>query len=359
MNKIDNEIWILAHSSNPEDRREWAVLYWKSKDLKHEEIADKWGYSKQWVQRYMTRTYKRFGAPKELNRIEKFDWLKKHIFPRLEKFIEGNPDTIKELPPPPDESQKNKDQKPASEKVKTEPKNIIPVKPLEIIPPIRKTNRWIRPLILFVVIALVGIVAYLLGRSDTSATLPTQIPVESPQTIVTPLLSPTLSPVPTNTLIPPTPLPTNTPEPTNTPAPTNTPKGYYEKGEVLYIKDGVSISLIEEFGYTGGPCGMQDPQMIIMFNIFNTSGSQFLLRWESLAFKAVDDLGNSYSIQGSGFSNHVSGDPILQQGMFDNGDSDKFCVVLNGQFPINAKSVFITIENFSGFGPFIFMKGIY
>ena len=44
---IQDQIWLLAHSKEPEDRREWAVLYWKSQGLTHREIADKLGYGKR------------------------------------------------------------------------------------------------------------------------------------------------------------------------------------------------------------------------------------------------------------------------------------------------------------------------
>ena len=99
--EIKEKIWLFAHSTEPEDRREWAVLYWKSKGLKHQEIAEMWHYSLEWVQRYMTNTYERFGIPKELNKYEKFERLKQEVLPVLNEFLEQEPETLKELPPPP------------------------------------------------------------------------------------------------------------------------------------------------------------------------------------------------------------------------------------------------------------------
>ncbi len=60
---IKDKIWLLAHSKDKEDRREWAVLYWKYQGYTHRKVGETLFKGKDWVQRYMTRIYKRFDAP--------------------------------------------------------------------------------------------------------------------------------------------------------------------------------------------------------------------------------------------------------------------------------------------------------
>ncbi|MBI5954470.1 MAG: helix-turn-helix domain-containing protein [Chloroflexi bacterium] len=194
---IEDTIWLLAHSSSAEDKREWAVLYWKSQGLKHEEIADKWGYSIQWVQRYMTKAYERFGIPKELDKYEKYRRLEQEVFPIMRKFIEDDPESVKVLPSPPTEFIEESEPK-------TQPKrSIAPVAPQVVTYP-PKPSRFVgflRLVLVVLVISIVGITAYVLGMRSTPS-VPVVITATFPPASETPLLSPTLPPLPTDTLVP-------------------------------------------------------------------------------------------------------------------------------------------------------------
>jgi len=226
---IQDQIWLLAHSKEPEDRREWAVLYWKSQGLTHREIADKLGYGKDWVQRYMTSAYRRFGAPKDVDKDEKFEWLQKNVFPALKEFIAGNPDTLKELPPPPTgepeilEGVVEEDSGPTPPPPPKQEKTITIEGDRT-----RHLNPWIVlgiiAGIIVVCVGLAGVGAYLYGRLSTSpvsivaptttqsAVVSSPIPTQEAPTII----APTNTLLPTDTLIP-TPVQTDTPAPSATP----------------------------------------------------------------------------------------------------------------------------------------------
>ncbi len=226
--KIEEEIWNLAHSANSEDRREWAVLYWKSQGLKHKEIANQWNYSIQWVQRYMTRTYERFGIPKNLDKYQKFEMLENMVFPKLREFIAGEPNILKELPPPP------VGQPTPPEPIIEDPFDIAKPKdtPIEVVSPkviylperhdnhlVMLLRRIILLIIVVGVLGSVGYIAYLSGKSSGNATVAitqviTQVlpqPTTPPALAVVPTGVPSI--VPTDTL-PPTQAPTFTAVPT-------------------------------------------------------------------------------------------------------------------------------------------------
>jgi hypothetical protein len=101
--EIIEKLKALAESRAPEDRRHWAVLYWKSQDLTHEQIADILDRSVQWVQRYSSRTYETFGI-KDWEDEKKKMWLEKECLPVLKELIRGEPYLFKappKLPPEP------------------------------------------------------------------------------------------------------------------------------------------------------------------------------------------------------------------------------------------------------------------
>ena len=215
--KVRSAIYLLAHSSNPEDRREWAVLYWKSQGLKHEEIANKWGYSIKWVQRYMTNAYTRFEVPKQLNKYEKLEYLEKKVFPLIREFIANEPDIIKELPPPPTGAVPFEEDEEDGEDTSEEPPviKIVPQKRLPAPPdPWKRIRQIFFAVVSLLVVSAVGYFAYNFGRGATPAPVfvvvtATPVPAtETPLATDTPIFTETPLPPPTST-----PLPTNTPNP--------------------------------------------------------------------------------------------------------------------------------------------------
>jgi hypothetical protein len=143
---VKDTIWLLAHSKEKEDQREWAVLYWKYQGYTHREVGEKLFHGKDWVQRYMTAIYKRFGAPPIQDKDEKFQWLVDNIFPALKEFLEQDSEAQKLLPPP-------------LEQVEEEITAIELVKPAPLVPPPPPTGRklpWVG--ITLIVMCLLGTV---------------------------------------------------------------------------------------------------------------------------------------------------------------------------------------------------------
>jgi hypothetical protein len=332
---IQDEIWLLAHSKEPEDRREWAVLYFKSQGLTHRQVGEKLGYGKDWVQRYMTSAYRRFGAPKDVDRDEKFEWLEKNVFPALREFIAGNPDTLKELPAPPEGEPPE------------EPKSIKLVPPPGPIIIDGRINRPPRPYgwiaLGIILLVAVGYLAYQLGRNQ-SQPAPTSTPIS--------LSSPSPLPQPSATVIaPPTQAPSDTPAPpTDTSIPSTetipppTP-AFYNQGEWAPLKDGVFVRLKENFDSNGGACMPPQPGFTVGLEINNTTGSQFVLRYDSSGFHAQDDLGNNYTLEGVGTSSCID-PPGVQQ--FIASYNFSLFIKFAGQSPINAKYLIITADSLSG-----------
>jgi len=237
MNNIESAIWLLAHSQEPEDRREFAVLYWKSKGLKHKEIAAMWGYSEEWVQRYMTRAYVTFGIPKNLNKYQKYERLEKEVFPKLKEFIEGNAQVLKELPPPPTEPFVPE---PGEDTEGGDPDEgpIVKVEKPEIIHVPRKKEPKPKPWLLIAIIAvLVGVIGYLVYRLGQQSVAQEVAVIVNTQLAQLTLTKPPQAAVIVSTaIVVPTQQPSSTPLPTSTPYPTNTPK----PGVSLPFKDDFS-----------------------------------------------------------------------------------------------------------------------
>ena len=202
LKNIESELWLLANSKEPEDRREWAVLYWKYHGLTHQQVADKLHYGKDWVQRYMTSAHRRFGTPDGLESLERFEWLQENVFPALKKFLEDNPDTLKELPPPPDE--------PFPPPPPPDPRGIKPYVQEPIIIKGKRPPRRGRLVlaVMGVLLVLVGGASYWLGTRNNPPVAPVNAS-EPPQSVLSPTL-PLPSPSLESTL-------TFTPEATFTP----------------------------------------------------------------------------------------------------------------------------------------------
>jgi hypothetical protein len=259
---IEDTIWLLAHSSNPEDKREWAVLYWKSQGLKHEEIANKWGYSINWVQRYMTRAYKRFEVPPELNKYEKLQHLEERVFPPMRKFIANEPEIVRELPPPPTAFDPPEDQEQAessigvgpfenkSEENKSKEEDqdppIIEIRTPKTLPP-PTPSKWIKIFrrVLFGIFSLliVTAIAYLAYTSGRRAS-------PMPEVVVVTATFPHA----TDTLLPSNPTDIPVPTMTSTQVPTNTaiPTAFVPPADGILFQDNFDDGLSSEWNTYDG-----------------------------------------------------------------------------------------------------------
>lgn len=341
---IKDKIWLLAHSKEKEDRREWAVLYWKSTGMTHRQVADQLGYSKDWVQRYMGKAHDRFETPKDLDSEEKYEWLQDNVFPALKEFVQGEPDTLKELPPPPE------GEPPASAI------EIQPAKPIIIVPPVKRSY-WRLWLLLFAIIVgvtgllvVVGVGAYYFG---TMQGVPQAVEI----TVVTEIMP---TPVPSDT---PVPISTTTPAPTLSPTippPTRTPKAYYDEEEIVTLADGIHMYLSDEFSQSGGWCSLPEPGFGVTIRFENTINEQYPIRFSSEDFSAVDDLGNIYELEEVSIGSDCYRPGTQVEYMMDHGKWEPWLIVnFSGQIPLEAQYIFVTADWISGIGPTTFRKSIY
>jgi len=156
--------------------------------------------------------------------------------------------------------------------------------------------------------------------------------------------------------------PTFTASPLPTILPTTTPKQYYDQGESVVLKDGIYMSLSDEFLTEGGPCGIPKPGFGVKIVIENTIDQQYLIRFNSSDFHAVDDLGNKYKLvyignNGDGFCDVPIGVPseyTMSWGYW----TSYIPLSFQGQIPLQATYILITADWISGIGPIVFRKDI-
>ncbi len=209
-------------------KNEVTVLYWKCKGLKHPQIAGKLGYSTDWVQLHMSNVYLKLGFDKKMHWTKRVEILEKEICPQLPKDIENwkVEEEVSATEEPETQSEADPEMMAL---VLYDEKQIETVKNASIIPPVKETivikertksqktfGRFVFSILAAVILSLLGLFVYNLGRGTTPAPqiviiTATFIPVTD-----TPLPTET-SAIPTDTPIP---TPTATPIPTNTPVPT-------------------------------------------------------------------------------------------------------------------------------------------
>src|SRR5687767_2187937 len=80
--------------------REFAVLYWKCQGYTHKYIAEKWGYTEQWVQLHMTSAHRKLGIPKDMHPAQRAPILENEVCPALMEWVEHRPEKIRGLPAP-------------------------------------------------------------------------------------------------------------------------------------------------------------------------------------------------------------------------------------------------------------------
>lgn len=355
---IKDIIWLLAHSEDAHDKREWAVLYFRAQGKNPQQVADQLHMSVEWVALYMGKVIKRFGIPVRLDKYKKLKTLQDTVFPAVREFIEGNRDTLKELPPPP---VGEPPLEPADmELVKDYPKAVRPVvtpvvtpKPIVLVPRPGPNYWWIA-----YVVATIGVIwvvwhfAFEAGRQSTPTTPPfsTSIPAITPvATVAVPptVSSPIPSALPTDTLVP---------TATETHIPTPTPKGYYNEEEKAVIRPGIYASLGQNFmneGFVG--CSHPVPGFGVSIWINNDSDAQFAIRYDSASFHAQDDLGNTYPLKYAGLYWCNAG-PGPQEELLRPSASTNFSLAFSGQVPLEAKYLIITVDSISGSGALIFHK---
>src|SRR6266487_318435 len=100
-NELQDRLKALALSRENEDLKTWSVLYWKAQGLTHDKIAILLERGKDWVQRYITRTYRIFGVT-TWDDVKKRNWMDTELLPALEDLLKADPYLFKappKLPP--------------------------------------------------------------------------------------------------------------------------------------------------------------------------------------------------------------------------------------------------------------------
>jgi DNA-binding CsgD family transcriptional regulator len=211
------------------------VLSLKCEDLQYVVIAERLGYSVEWVQFQMTNVYIKLGFEKKVHWTKRVEILHKVICPALadlqvEEVIEEmggiKEEIIEEPQKEPDPEylaivlyDEKKELEEVKKKVKEEKYPIIEIKEPRRFP-------WRAVIILFLIFLVAGSGGFLLARMGQATPLP-PTPIPSPVAVNSDTPLPSSTPSPTETS-----LPTNTPQSTDTPQPTNTviptPTGNYE-----------------------------------------------------------------------------------------------------------------------------------
>lgn len=359
----------MSNALNSLTKNEVTILYWKCKGLKYNQIALKLGYSMDWVQLHMSNVYKKLGFQKEMHWTKRAEILEKEICPKLPKDLKDL-DIKEEIEASVEPKTQPKPDPEMLALVLYDEKQIEAIPNASLTPPVRETiviqepskgvrtfRRFIFALIAAVILSLLGIFIYNLGLSA--------IPKQQVQTIIiTATFPPTQAvanaPLSTNT---PVPAIINTPVPTIAPPPTAAPKGYLDEGEVVFLKDGIYMYLSDRFTTVGGPCGKPDPGFGVIIVFENEISEQYLIRFNSGDFQAIDDLGNEYELEevgisGAGFCSDRPGIPLeytMDYGYFKVYLAMRF----KGQVPLEAKYIFITAKWINGIGPTTFRKSIY
>ncbi len=307
--------------------------------------------------------------PKVMHSSEKARRLEEDYFPVLEKLTGKDPSTLDDWP--------RKAKKLAQVSPKLEQTHTLPPEPspdLDQKPrPVEQNKEQERPketpnrrrlaiiggitLVLCCLLALAGLTLFeiprFLPKSTIASTFPasTQVITEVlPQTPFPSLILPSPSPiVPTDT-------PTITPPPNE--IPTNTQKAYYMEGEALVLKDNVFAGVKSDFGYRGGPCDQVPMDFAIRIYVRNNSNSEFLLRFNTSAFHAVDDVGTQYKLVESGLQNHNEPLGVDVSYPFTPGRQQDICVAFKGQIPLQATYILVTADFISGVGPVTFRKDL-
>jgi DNA-binding CsgD family transcriptional regulator len=340
------------------NENEITVLYWKSKGLNYEQIANKLDYSVDWVQLQMSTVYAKLGFKKDMHWTKRRDILANEVYPLLPKDLkdwkkeirEEIPETKEETIPEMMALVLYDEARIAETKEDTKPRKIIREEPRLIFPQ-RKQPKYGRLVILAIFICLivsaVGYGAYLFGRN--SFVPPTPLPA------VVQIITATFPATSLSSPIEPTETVTPLSIYTATISATSTPRIYYSEGDAVQLKQGVTMSINEKFNRYGS-CPVAGVDWVVALDVTNNSGEQFILRFNTSAFSATDDIGTQYKLLASGIN---SGKLLgVDDSLPMNGGLDYICLNFKGQIPLKATYLLITADWISGVEHIVFRKDI-
>lgn len=197
-------------------------------------------------------------------------------------------------------------------------------------------------------IGILVVVLFVLNRTPTVASTPIPPVVNQvPATAVPQIEQPTSVPLPTEvqaTAVP-------------TPMPTPAPKEFYSQGEGAMVREGISIALQPDFIADALYDCVNKPGFVVQFGITNRTSHDFLARYDRQTFSAVDDTGKTYQFKGSGVGrcDNTPGPVTLT---VSGNYTQYFVASFYGEIPLNARYIYITINDISGSGKIVLRKDL-
>jgi len=153
--------------------------------------------------------------------------------------------------------------------------------------------------------------------------------------------------------------PIQSPTETVTLTPTSTPKPeYYLEDKAVEIDTGLFLSLNSNFGNSNfSLCWAPKPGYNLVLNFTNKTSDQFLLRFDGNGFRVEDNLGREYDVKATGIG-RCNSDPGLRTATLNPGNTVSIFVSFAGELDLDVEYLKITVDNISGFGPFVFRKDL-
>jgi hypothetical protein len=122
------------------------------------------------------------------------------------------------------------------------------------------------------------------------------------------------------------------------------------------LRADVTAFISGNFSSQGGSCGSDSADWGISIGVVN-DGEQFLLRFNTSSFHAVDDVGNEYQLIASGAGgNDKLG--IDENYLISRKSNSFICTSWKGVPPLTAKYILLTADWISGVGPVTFRKDL-
>jgi hypothetical protein len=70
----------------------------------------------------------------------------------------------------------------------------------------------------------------------------------------------------------------------------------------------------------------------------------------------TDNIGRDYSVRGAGIAIECPSEPGLRSRLINSGDETEIFVSAEGSIGLDVKYLQLTVDNISGYGPFVFRK---
>src|SRR5574341_267974 len=285
-------------------RNEITVLYWKCRGLQYGQIAVQYEKSIQWVQGHMTGVYKKLSVDKRAHSTERWEYLRNEVCPVVAKLIGKNTKILDSWPKNgykssavilsdvqeveenedveedrggkieedvvPDVDEKVlaiviSDEKQLS-RTETVTGEIVSEKPRTGTGPVVRTLAVVSTIVAcLAIIALVGVVYWMVNRPPSYVSVPIVITATSLPATQTPLPSATLISSPTSTLVPTQP---PTPEPTITPAPP-TPTAFVPPADGILFQDNFQNGLNPEWQQYSGKWIVSNGKLTLVYDPSN------------------------------------------------------------------------------------------